>query len=162
MEWVETTGRTVAEALDAAMDQLGVDENEVEYQIIQEAKAGLFGKVGGKPARIRARVKPLSREKPGDRQRSGRSRQPRRNDRKRSGGAKPAASATDRPSDAKPQENSSPAASAAGRRQHRKVARPARRSRTGPAGGGTWSWGQADQRVGDEEAAAPRRRRGTT
>ena len=86
MEWVETTGRTVAEALDAAMDQLGVDENEVEYQIIQEAKSGLFGKVGGKPARIRARVKPISREKPGDRQRSGRGRQPRRNDRKRSGG----------------------------------------------------------------------------
>ena len=50
MEWVETTGRTVTEALDAAMDQLGVDENEVEYQIIQEAKAGLFGKVGGKPS----------------------------------------------------------------------------------------------------------------
>lgn len=106
MEWVETTGRTVAAALDAATDQLGVDENEVEYQVIQEAKAGLFGKVGGKPARIRARVKPISREKPGDRQRSGRGRQPRRNDRKRSGASLPASSA----GGSKPQEESTPVA----------------------------------------------------
>jgi spoIIIJ-associated protein len=108
MEWVETTGRTVAAALDAAMDQLGVDENEVEYQVIQEPKAGLFGKVGGKPARIRARVKPISREKPGDRQRSGRGRQPRRNDRKRNGGSKPAASVGDHAGDVTPDESRPP------------------------------------------------------
>ena len=29
MEWVETTGRTVAEAKDAALDQLGVDEHNI-------------------------------------------------------------------------------------------------------------------------------------
>jgi spoIIIJ-associated protein len=79
MEWVETTGETVAAALDAALDQLGVHDDEVEYQVLQEPKAGLFGRLGGKPARIRARVKPVSREKPGDRQRGGRGRPPRRN-----------------------------------------------------------------------------------
>jgi spoIIIJ-associated protein len=79
MEWVETTGATVADALDAALDQLGVHDDEVEYQVLQEPKAGLFGRLGGNPARIRARVKPVSREKPGDRQRGSRGRPPRRN-----------------------------------------------------------------------------------
>ena len=30
MEWVETTGRTMEEAKDAALDQLGVDETDAE------------------------------------------------------------------------------------------------------------------------------------
>jgi spoIIIJ-associated protein len=91
MEWVETTGATVADALDAALDQLGVHDDEVEYQVLQEPKAGLFGRLGGNPARIRARVKPISREKPGDRQRGSRGRAPRRNGpNKRSSGSKAA------------------------------------------------------------------------
>jgi spoIIIJ-associated protein len=72
MEWVETTGRSVEEALDAALDELGVDEDDVEYEVLEEAKAGLFGRLGGNPARVRARVKPVSREKPGERQRRNR------------------------------------------------------------------------------------------
>lgn len=64
MEWVETTGRTVGEALDLALDRLGVDEHDVEYEILVEPKAGLFGRFGGTEARIRARVKPLSRRSP--------------------------------------------------------------------------------------------------
>ena len=66
MEWVETTGRTVDAALDAALDQLGVHEDEVEYEVIQEPRGGLLGR---KDARIRARVRPVSREKPGERRR---------------------------------------------------------------------------------------------
>lgn len=62
MEWVETTGRTVEDALDAALDQLGVDTDDVEFEVVQEPKAGLLGR---REARLRARVKPLSREKPG-------------------------------------------------------------------------------------------------
>jgi spoIIIJ-associated protein len=69
MEWVETTGRTVAEALDAALDELGVDEDDVEYEVVEEPRTGLLGRLGGREARIRARVKPISREKPGDRRR---------------------------------------------------------------------------------------------
>jgi spoIIIJ-associated protein len=71
MEWVETTGRTVAEALDAALDELGVDEDDVEYEVMTEPRSGLFGRLGGSEARIRARVKPISREKPGDRRNRG-------------------------------------------------------------------------------------------
>jgi spoIIIJ-associated protein len=69
MEWVETTGRTVQEALELALDQLGVLEDEVEFEILVEPKPGLFGRFGGAEARLRARVKPVSREKPGERRR---------------------------------------------------------------------------------------------
>lgn len=58
MEWVETTGKTVAEALDAALDQLGVDEQEAEFEVLEEAQKGLFGRLRSE-ARIRARVRPV-------------------------------------------------------------------------------------------------------
>jgi spoIIIJ-associated protein len=65
MEWVETTGRTIDEALDAALDELGVDEQDVEYEVVARPRGGILGRFGGE-ARIRARVKPISREKPGE------------------------------------------------------------------------------------------------
>jgi len=72
MEWVETTGRTIAEALDAALDELGVDEEDVEYEVLEEPRSGFLGRLGSSEGRIRARVKPISREKPGERQRRNR------------------------------------------------------------------------------------------
>jgi spoIIIJ-associated protein len=74
MEWVETTGRTVEEALDAALDELGVNEADAEWEVLEQPRRGLLGRLGGAEARIRARVKPVSREKPGDRRRRGGSR----------------------------------------------------------------------------------------
>jgi spoIIIJ-associated protein len=59
MEWVETTGRTVEEAKDAALDQLGVDEQDAEFDVIEEPKTGLFGRLRGE-ARVRARVRPTT------------------------------------------------------------------------------------------------------
>ncbi len=69
MEWVETTGKTLVEAVDSALTALGVDEADLEYEVLQEPKSGLRGKLGMGSARIRARVKPISREKPNDRRR---------------------------------------------------------------------------------------------
>ena len=69
MEWVETTGRTIEEALDAALDQLGVHEDDAEYEVLEEPKKGLLGRIGASDARIRVRIKPVSREKPADRRR---------------------------------------------------------------------------------------------
>ncbi|AKL74609.1 putative RNA-binding protein [Actinobacteria bacterium IMCC26256] len=69
MEWVETTGKTLVEAVDSALTALGVDESDLEYEVLQEPKSGLRGKLGMGSARIRARVKPISREKPNDRRR---------------------------------------------------------------------------------------------
>ena len=68
MEWVETTGKTIEEAISAALDQLGVDETEVEYEVLDEPKAGLFGRVRGE-ARVRARVKPTTPRAKDDRRR---------------------------------------------------------------------------------------------
>lgn len=57
MEWVETTGKTIEEAKDAALDQLGVDEQDAEFEVVEEPRTGLFGRTRGE-ARVRARVRP--------------------------------------------------------------------------------------------------------
>jgi spoIIIJ-associated protein len=57
MEWVETTAKTVAEAKDLALDRLGVDEVDAEFEVIEEPRPGLFGRLRGE-ARVRARVRP--------------------------------------------------------------------------------------------------------
>ncbi len=57
MEWVETTGRTIDEAKNAALEMLGVDVDDAEFEIIEEPKPGLFGRTRGE-ARVRARVRP--------------------------------------------------------------------------------------------------------
>lgn len=57
MEWVETTGKTVEEARERALEELGVAEDEAEIDVLDEPKAGLFGLIRGE-ARIRARVRP--------------------------------------------------------------------------------------------------------
>jgi spoIIIJ-associated protein len=107
MEWIVTTGKTVAEAVEAALDELGVDEGDIEYEVLEESKRGFLSRLGGgSPARIKARVKPVSREKPDRRRRGGGSRD---RDRERRGGSggdggersarapRPERSAADRP-----------------------------------------------------------------
>ncbi len=59
MEWVETTGKTLEEAKGIALDQLGVAEEDAEFEIIDEPRPGLFGLTRGE-ARVRARVLPRS------------------------------------------------------------------------------------------------------
>jgi spoIIIJ-associated protein len=80
MEWVETTGRTVAEAKDAALDQLGVDDADAEFVVVNEPRAGLFGRMRGE-ARVRARVRPTS-----PRPKRGRTRRPAQEPRRDNGG----------------------------------------------------------------------------
>jgi spoIIIJ-associated protein len=80
MDWIEVTARTVDEAKELALDRLGVVEDELEFEVLDESRKGLFG-IARSDARIRARVKPLSREKPNDRKRRGR-----RNERSSRGG----------------------------------------------------------------------------
>jgi spoIIIJ-associated protein len=57
MEWVTTTGKTVDEAKERALDQLGVHMEDAEFEVLEEPKAGLFGRLKGE-ARVRARVRP--------------------------------------------------------------------------------------------------------
>ncbi len=51
---LEKTGKTVDEALQAALDELGVTVDHVQYEVIEEAgKKGLFGLFGSKQARVK-------------------------------------------------------------------------------------------------------------
>ncbi|HWE57037.1 MAG TPA: Jag N-terminal domain-containing protein, partial [Acidimicrobiales bacterium] len=54
---METTGRSVQEAKEKALDELGVDEVDAEFEVIAEAQTGLFGRLRSE-ARVRARVRP--------------------------------------------------------------------------------------------------------
>lgn len=57
MEWVETTAKTIDEAKERALDQLGIADDEAEFEVLEEPRAGLFGLIRGE-ARVRARVRP--------------------------------------------------------------------------------------------------------
>lgn len=59
MQWVETTGKSVDEAKGLALDQLGVAEDDAEFEVVAEPKTGIFGRLKVE-ARVRARVKPTS------------------------------------------------------------------------------------------------------
>jgi spoIIIJ-associated protein len=59
MEWVEITARTVDEARELALDQLGVHGDDAEVEVLEEPRAGLFGRLRGQ-ARVRARVRPAA------------------------------------------------------------------------------------------------------
>lgn len=59
MEWVETTAETIDDAKALALDRLGVDDVDAEFEVVEEPKAGLFGRTRGE-ARVRARIKPNS------------------------------------------------------------------------------------------------------
>ena len=72
MEWVETTAKTIEAAREAALDQLGVGADEAEFDVIEEPRPGLFGRVRGE-ARLRARVRPAQVRPKQERRRKGRS-----------------------------------------------------------------------------------------
>jgi spoIIIJ-associated protein len=137
MEWVETTGRTIEEALDAALDELGVDENDVEYEVVARPRGGLFGRFGGE-ARIRARVKPISREKPGE---------PRRRPRRRSGSG---ARQDDRAGDGRARAGARPGPRGE-RTQESRGPRPSRNRRRGRRGG---TGGRSEGRRNEREQGA--------
>jgi spoIIIJ-associated protein len=58
VEWVEVAGKTVEEATEQALDQLGVAAGDAEVIVVDEPKTGLFGRVRVE-ARVRARVRPV-------------------------------------------------------------------------------------------------------
>jgi spoIIIJ-associated protein len=57
MTSVEKTGKTVDEAIEAAISELGVSREQIEYKVLEEPSKGLFGFLGGKPARVRVELK---------------------------------------------------------------------------------------------------------
>jgi len=57
MEWLEVRATTVEDAKEQALVHLGVDESDAEFEVLSEAKTGLFGRIK-QEARVRARVLP--------------------------------------------------------------------------------------------------------
>lgn len=56
---VECTGKTVDEAVEHGLTELGLERHQVTIEVVSEGKSGLFG-IGGEPARVR--VVPLAPE----------------------------------------------------------------------------------------------------
>ncbi|WP_092282518.1 RNA-binding cell elongation regulator Jag/EloR [Caldicoprobacter faecalis] len=54
---VETTGKTIEEAILMAVAKLGVQRDNLDIEIFEEPVKGLFGIIGGRNARIRATIK---------------------------------------------------------------------------------------------------------
>ena len=168
MEWVETTGRTLEEAKEAALDQLGVDEVDAEFEVVEEPRAGLFGRVRGE-ARVRARVRPTAprpKEDRRDRRRRGRG----ASDAAASGGSSGVAVAGDEGADDAAEGGRSPGSRGRGQGRGPAANGGTQRSGTRVAGGveaagadDTGNAGIADDGVesaeGDEDSPANRKRR---
>ena len=56
MEFIEISAKTVADAVTLACQQLAITSEKLEYEVVDEGKAGILG-FGAKPAIIKARVK---------------------------------------------------------------------------------------------------------
>jgi Predicted RNA-binding protein len=54
---IEKKGKTVQEAISAALEELKVSQDEVDIEVIEEGNKGIFGIIGSKVARIRVTVK---------------------------------------------------------------------------------------------------------
>ena len=138
MDWIEVTARTVDDAKELALDRLGVVEDELEFEVVDEA-ARACSAIGRGDARIRARVKPISREKPSDRKRRGRRPNERSQRGGQGGGGRERAAAVEgrRPAGGRPADRPAraPRPSPAPRREptthERERCRPSRRAVTG-------------------------------
>ncbi|MBR4642981.1 MAG: Jag N-terminal domain-containing protein [Selenomonadaceae bacterium] len=54
---IEKTGKTIEEAIQAAVAELGVDRDDLEIEVLEEPSKKFLGLFGGTPAKIRATVK---------------------------------------------------------------------------------------------------------
>lgn len=108
VEWVETTAKSVKLAVTAALEELGLeDEEQAEIKVIQEAQGGFLG-IGGQDAIVRVKPRPRARNRKKPRK-QGESARPSRPSRS-SADNRP--SAAERPSDDAPAD---PSRAAAGR-----------------------------------------------
>lgn len=57
MQATEKTGKTVDEAVQLGLNELGIAMEDADIEVIEQPAKGLFGIVGSKPARVRITVK---------------------------------------------------------------------------------------------------------
>ena len=61
---VEFTGKSVEDALQTALNQLGVGKDDVDVEVLETPSKGIFGFFGTKPAKIKVTVKELPKVEP--------------------------------------------------------------------------------------------------
>lgn len=149
MDWIEVSAKTVEAAKELALDRLGVVEDELEFEVLDEPRSGLFRR---QDARIRARVKPVSREKPQDRRRRGRQER-RGRDGQRRGGSRPQGDGEGRSSGGPEGEKKSAAGAPAG--QGGNSGSSGNRRRRGGGGGNKGQGGAGRQQTEAKAPAAP-------
>ncbi|OAT79884.1 RNA-binding cell elongation regulator Jag/EloR [Desulfotomaculum copahuensis] len=66
MEEVERTAKSVDEAVNLALADLGVAKEEVDVTVLEEPSKGLFGILGGKPARVKVAIKDTAARRAGN------------------------------------------------------------------------------------------------
>ncbi|MCL5057581.1 MAG: protein jag [Actinobacteria bacterium] len=57
MQVIEKTGRTVEEAVEQAIAELGIPREETDIEIIEQPSKGFLGLLGSKPARVKVSVR---------------------------------------------------------------------------------------------------------
>jgi spoIIIJ-associated protein len=62
MKELEASGKTVDEAIQVALEQLGASEDQVEVTVLKKGRSGVLG-MGAEEARIKVRLLPVSGEK---------------------------------------------------------------------------------------------------
>ena len=62
MDFIEVTGKTIDDAITEALVQLGVTSDQIEYEVLEEAKSGFLG-FNSKPAKIKVRKKETINDK---------------------------------------------------------------------------------------------------
>jgi spoIIIJ-associated protein len=168
VEWVKTTAKTLPEAIDLALDNLGVDESEAEIVILEEPRPGLFGRMRG-TARVEARVKPKAirpktdrsrgRRKGSEGARAGRNRNRRKGGEGGSRGERQEEQAGGRRAEGRDRSGSGSGRNGGGRSSGR-GGRSRGRDRTGGEGGGGESAPRDGGRSEREERAGDRDRSG--
>ncbi len=59
MRIIEKTGKSVEEAIEVALEELGVNREEAEVEVLEEPNKGLLGIIGTKQAKIRVKVEEI-------------------------------------------------------------------------------------------------------
>jgi len=163
-EELESEGKTVAEAVDSALKQLGLPREQVEVQILQEASSGILG-FGAKPARVKITRKLWGTPTPSHDKPAPAADARRGAPRRRSAGLREAAGASRRPPGAgrrvRPGRRAAPSPGITAPRPRRARARRPRPGRRSPARDGrAASLGPAAPRSPwTRPRPAPRRRR---
>ena len=63
MRFIDVTGKTEAEAIEKALQQLGLERDDVSVEILERAKAGFLG-LGASPAKVRVTYDDAPEEEP--------------------------------------------------------------------------------------------------